>query len=303
MQLYKLRGQFGIFILLASLSVWACKHNSPDGENPIDMPSLTEGVVQLKYTAEITTHVNTKSPNGQLTGLEEIASMPKVKKTEVAMVVYADGTCEMTKRELTPSRQLVTPNDLTPPSTRPVGVLTRVDRQGHVRVFDKDNKEIRTFTMNQPLNMSDWLVQIKKDREAADATQAITYMFGNKTAGVRPLLEEVRRSGGIIDPKSDGTLLVRMGSVSNGLGMRNADNVFTESIIDTTQNVVRAAAVFDRVSNKMLSRMAYTYQDVSGSRQLTHIYMESMNPQSPADRQKRMISVTQLSNVTFRINP
>lgn len=284
-------------------AIWACKHNGPEGENPIDMPSLTEGVIQFKYTAEVTTRVNTNAPNGKLTGLEEIASMPKVKKAEVAMVVYADGTCDMTTRDLMPSRQLVKPNDLTPPSNRPIGVLTRVDRQGRVRVFDKDNKEIRTFTMNQKLDMSDWLAEIKKDREAADATQAITYMFGNKTAGVRPLLEEVRRSGGIIDQQSDGTLLVRMGNGSNGLGMRNADKVFTESVIDTTQNVVRASAVFDKISNKMLSKMVYTYQDVAGSRQLTHIYMESMNPQSPADRQQKMISVTQLSNVTFRINP
>ncbi len=275
----------------------------PEGENPIDMPSATEGVIQFKYTAEVTTHVNTNAQNGKLTGLEEIAAMPKVKKAEVAMVVYADGTCDMTTHELTPSRQLIKPNDLTPPSNRPVGVLTRVDRQGRVRVFDKDNKEIRTFTMNQKLDMSDWLAEIKKDRDATNATQAITYMFGNKTAGVRPLLEEVRRTGGIIDQQSDGTLLVRKGNVSNGLNTRDADKVFTESIIDTTQNIVKASAVFDKVSSKMLSKMAYTYRTVNGSNELTHIYMESMNPQSPADRQQRMISVTQLSNVTFRINP
>jgi hypothetical protein len=43
LQRFKLHGQFGLFILLASLTIWACKHNGLEGENPIDMPSLTEG--------------------------------------------------------------------------------------------------------------------------------------------------------------------------------------------------------------------------------------------------------------------
>jgi hypothetical protein len=183
--------------------------------------------------------------------------------------------------------------------------LTRVDRDGNVRLFDKDNKQIKTFKMNQKLDMSEWLKAIKKDKEfAANTTQALTSIFGNRMGGVRATLEEARKAGGEIISQPDGTVLVRMGqSNRGGLDLRNNDRVFTESIIDTVRNTVNAAAVYDRQSSNMLGRMAYTYRNSGGNPELTHVYMESFNPNSPQNRQQRLISVTELSNVSFRINP
>jgi hypothetical protein len=295
--------QLGAAIALAAfVTIWACKDNDSNVQNPIDMPSGSDGVIQLKYTAEVFTHVKTDAKNGKLTGLEEIASMPKVNKAEIAMIVYADGTCDMTTRELTPSFQPIKLNDLTPPSERPMGVLTRIDRDGNVKVFDKDNKEIRTFKMNQKFDGSKWIELIKKDRQAANTSQAISYIFGNKMNGVKATLEEARKTGGIITPQGDGTILVRLGSPSNGLDTRGNDKVFAESVIDTVQNIVKASALFDKQSSKMLGKFVYTFKDVNGSKELTHIYMESFNPKSPADRQQKMISVTELSGVALKIN-
>jgi hypothetical protein len=82
------RLRIGVLTLLALLTFWACHNDASDLTNPIDMPSGKDALVQLKYTAEVTSHVKTEAKNSKLTGLEEIASMPKVKKSEIAMFVY-----------------------------------------------------------------------------------------------------------------------------------------------------------------------------------------------------------------------
>jgi hypothetical protein len=209
----------------------------------------------------------------------------------------------MTTRELTPSYQPIKLNDLTPPSKRPKGVLTRVDREGNVKVFDKTNNEIRNFKMSQKMDMSKWVEIIKNDQNAANASQTVSYFLGNRIGGVRATIEEARKTGGSVTTQGDGTVLVRIGDNSNSLDTRGSEKTFTESVIDSVQNIVKAAAVFDKQSNKMLGKMVYTYKDVNGSKELTHIYMESINPNSPNDRKQRMISVTEFTGVTLKVNP
>jgi hypothetical protein len=288
LRLWKL--QIGITALLAMLTLWACRDEASTISSPIDMPSNREGIVQLKYTAEIMTHVETDAKNGKLTGMEEIQAVPNVSRIQTAMVVFEDGTCDL---EI---------NDLTPPDRRPKAVVTRIERNGTAHVFDKDNNEIQTFGMPQRPDLKQWVEILKKEAANVNSSELVSYVFGNKVGGVRSTIVEARKNGGEVISNSDGTVFVRVGNPSNGLGTRDASQTFSESLIDTVQNTVRAAAIFDKQTNKMLGKTVYTYQDVNGSKELTHIYLESFNPKSPADRQQKAISITELSGVSVKIN-
>jgi hypothetical protein len=296
------RLRIGVLTLLAFLTFWACHNDASDLTNPIDMPSGSDALVSLKYTAEVMSHVQTDAQNGKLTGLEEIKAVPKTKRSEISMIVYQDGTCDMTMKELEPKFQPIKYADLTPPSNRPKGVFTRVERNGKVHVFDKDNKEISVFDMSQKLDLSKWVEIIKKDTTAATQSEMVSYIFGNKTGGVKAMMEDAKRNGGTIKDNGDGTLLVTTGKSDNGLGTRGADKTFSESVVDPSLNIVKAAAVFDKQSNKMLGRMAYTYKGTGNVQELTHVYLESLNPNSPSNRQEKMIAVTEFSNVSLKIN-
>jgi hypothetical protein len=293
--------RLGVLTLLGFLTFWACHNDAAELTNPIDMPSGGDALVSLKYTAEVMSHVQTDVQNGKLTGLEEIKAVPKTKRSEIAMIVYQDGTCDMTMKELEPKFQPIKFADLSPPSTQPKGVFTRVERSGKVHVFDKDNKEINVFDMNQKLDLSKWVEIIKRDTSAATQSEMVSYVFGNKTGGVKAMMAEAKRNGGTITDNGDGTLLVTTGKSSN-LGTRDADRTFSESIVDPSLNIVKAAAVFDKQSNKLLGKMAYTYKGTGSVQELTHIYLESPNPNSPSNRQEKMIAVTEFSNVSLKIN-
>jgi hypothetical protein len=296
------RLQVSLAIVMTMATVWACKNNGSDFNNSIDMPSGSDGLIQMKYTAETFSHIKTDAANGKLTGLEEIKATPITKRAEISMVVFEDGTCDMTTRELEPKFQPIKRRDLTPPSTRPKGVVTRVMRDGTVKVYDKDNKEIRTFKMNQKLDMSKWVEIVKKDAANINQSEMVSYIFGNKMGGVKAMLEEVKKNGGTVTKNDDGTLLVSTGGGANSLNLRNADKTFSQSVVDPNKNTVLRSAVFDKGTNKMLGRMAFTYKKVGNSEELTHIYMESLNPKSPSDRLERMISTTELSDVSIKIN-
>ena len=288
--------------ILAAFTIWACNRDNSDLTSPIELPSGTEGVVQLKYTAEVMTYVKTDAQGGKLTGLEEIKAMPTNKRNEISMVVYDDGTCDMTMQELEPNFRAIKPNDLTPPSKEPKGIFTRIERSGKVHVFDKDKKEIRTFDMAQPTDLKQWVAIIKKDVSAANQSELVSYVFGNKVGGVQATVDEARKNGGEVISNNDGTVLVRIGNpTSAGLSARGENKTFSESVIDTVQKIVKAAAIFDKQSNKMLGKMAYTYKGANGSKELTHIYMESTNPNSPSNRQQKMICITELSGVSVKI--
>jgi hypothetical protein len=294
--------QIGVTALLAMLTLWACRDEASTISSPIDMPSSSEGIVQLKYTAEIMTHVETDAKGGKLTGLEEIQAVPNVSRIQTAMVVFEDGTCDLEIKQLTPKYQPIKFNDLTPPDRRPKGVVTRIERNGTAHVFDKDNNEIQTFGMPQRPDLKQWVEILKKEAANVNASELVSYVFGNKVGGVRATIAEARKNGGEVISNSDGTVFVRVGNPTNGLGTRDASQTFSESVIDTVQNTVRAAAIFDKQSSKMLGKMAYTYKDVNGSKELTHIYLESNNPNSPANRQQKAISITELSGVSVKIN-
>jgi hypothetical protein len=296
------RLRIGVLTLLAFLTFWACHNDASDLTNPIDMPSGSDGVLQLKYTAEVTSYVQTDAQGGKLTGLEEIKAVPNTIRTETAMIVYKDGTCDLTIKELTPKNQLIKFNDLTPPNQNPKGVFTRIERNGKAHIFDRDNIEIQTFEMPQRPDLKPWIEILKKDVSNVNSSELVSYVFGNKVGGVRATIDEARKNGGEVISNSDGTVFVRVGNPSNSLGTRDASQTFSESVIDTVQNTVRAAAIFDKQSDKMLARMAYTYKDVNGSKELTTIYLESFNPNSPANRQQKMISVTELSDVSVKMN-
>ncbi len=292
----------GVAALTAMLTLWACRDEASTISSPIDMPSSSEGIVQLKYTAEIMTHVETDAKNGKLTGLEEIQAVPNVTRVQTAMVVFEDGTCDLEIKQLTPKFQPIKFNDLTPPDRRPKAVVTRIERNGTAHVFDKDNNEIQTFGMPQRPDLKQWVEILKKETNNVSSSELVSYVFGNKVGGVRATIAEARKNGGEVVSNSDGTVFVRVGNPSNGLGTRDATKTFSESVIDTVQNTVRAAAIFDKQTNKMLGKMAYTYKDVNGSKELTHIYQESRNPNSPANRQQKAISITELSGVSVKIN-
>jgi hypothetical protein len=294
--------QLGVALFLAALTIWACKNNDSDFNSPIDMPSHSEGIVQIKYTSEIISYEKTDAPDGKLTGLEEIKSVPNVTRIQTGMVVFEDGTCDLAIKQLEPRYQPIKFNDLTPPDKRPKGVLTRIERNGRAHVFDKDNNEMQTFDMPQRPDLKPWIELLKKETESAKPSELVSYIFGNKVGGVRATIDEARKNGGTVTSNNDGTVLVRVGNPSSGLGTRDATQTFSESIIDTTQNIVKAAAIFDKQSNKLLGKMAYTYKDVNGSKELTAIYMESYNPNSPANRQQKAISITELSDVSVKIN-
>jgi hypothetical protein len=300
LRLWKL--QIGITALLAMLTLWACRDEASTISSPIDMPSNSEGIVQLKYTAEIMTHVETDAKNGKLTGMEEIQAVPNVSRIQTAMVVFEDGTCDLEIKQLTPKFQPIKFNDLTPPDRRPKAVVTRIERNGTAHVFDKDNNEIQTFGMPQRPDLKQWVEILKKEAANVNSSELVSYVFGNKVGGVRSTIVEARKNGGEVISNSDGTVFVRVGNPSNGLGTRDASQTFSESLIDTVQNTVRAAAIFDKQTNKMLGKTVYTYKDVNGSKELTHIYLESFNPKSPADRQQKAISITELSGVSVKIN-
>jgi hypothetical protein len=294
--------QLGVTALLATFTLWACRDEASTISSPIDMPSSGEGIVQLKYTAEIMTHVETDAKGGKLTGLEEIQAVPNVTRVQTAMVVFEDGTCDLEIKQLTPKNQPIKFNDLTPPDRRPKAVVTRIERNGTAHLFDKDNNEIQTFGMPQRPDLKQWVEILKKEAANVSPSELVSYVFGNKVGGVRATIAEARKNGGEVIPNSDGTVFVRVGKSSNGLGTRNASQTFSESVIDTVQNTVRAAAIFDKQSSKMLGKMAYTYKDVNGSKELTHIYLESYNPNSPDNRRQKAISVTELSDVSVKIN-
>ena len=155
-----------------------------------------------------------------------------------------------------------------------------------------------------PTDLKQWVAIIKKDASAANQSELVSYVFGNKVGGVQATIDEARKNGGEVISNNDGTVLVRIGSpTSAGLSARGENKTFSESVIDTVQKIVKAAAIFDKQSNKMLGKMAYTYKGANGSKELTHIYMESMNPNSPSNRQQKMISITELSNVSVKIKP
>jgi hypothetical protein len=288
--------------LLAMFTLWACRDEASTISSPIDMPSSNEGIVQLKYTAEIMTHVETDAKNGKLTGLEEIQAVPNVSRIQTAMVVFEDGTCDLEIKQLTPKYQPIKFNDLTPPDRRPKAVITRIERNGTAHVFDKDNNEIQTFEMPQRPDLRPWVELLKKESANVNPTELVSYVFGNKVGGVRSTIDEARKNGGEVISNNDGTVFVRVGNLTNGLGTRDASQTFCESVIDTVQNTVQAAAIFDKQNNKMLGKTAYTYKDVNGTKELTHIYLESYNPKSPANRQQKMISITELSGVSVKIN-
>jgi hypothetical protein len=294
--------RLGVLILGGFLIFLACHNDAADLSNPIDMPSGGDALVSLKYTAEVMSHIQTDAQGGKLTGLEEIKAVPKTKRSEIAMIVYQDGTCDMTMKELEPKFQPIKFADLSPPSKQPKGVFTRVERNGKVHVFDKDNKEINVFDMTQKLDLSKWVEIIKKDTSAATQSEMVSYVFGNKSGGVKAMMAEAKRNGGTITENGDGTLLVTTGKLGNGLGTRGDDKTFSESIVDPSLNIVKGAAVFDKQSNKLLGKMAYTYKGTGKNQELTHIYLESPNPNSPSNRQEKMIAVTEFSNVSLKIN-
>jgi hypothetical protein len=294
--------RISVLILGGFLTFLACNNDAADLTNPIDMPSGGDALVSLKYTAEVMSHVKTDAQNGKLTGLEEIKAVPKTKRSEIAMNVYQDGTCDMTMKELEPKFQPIKYAHLTPPSNRPKGVFTRVERNGKVHVFDKDNKEISVFDMSQKIDLSKWVEIIKNDTTASTQADMVSYIFGNKTGGVKAMMEDAKRNGGTIKDNGDGTFLVTIGKLDNGLDTRGADKTFTESVVNPSLNIVKAAAIFDKKSNKMLSKMAYTYKSTGNAQELTHIYLESLNPNSSSRRQEKMITITEFSNVSLKIN-
>jgi hypothetical protein len=293
--------RMGVLILLGFLTFWACRNDAADLSNPIDMPSGGDALVQLKYTAEIMSYTQTDLKSGKLTALEEIQAMPRFKRNEVNMIVYKDGSCQMTMRELTPKNQTIKIEDLAPPNTRPKSVFTKVERDGTTHTFDKNNKEIHKFQMNPKLDLSKWVEMIKNDSSAATKSSLVSYIFGNKMGGVRATLAEALMNGGSVTPNGDGSVLVRIGKSKSGLGTRNNDKVFSESVIDTVKNIVKASAIFDKQSNKMLGTMAFTYSNVNNSPELRSIYLESHNPNSTVDKQQKMITITELEGVDIKM--
>lgn len=135
---------------LVSLSIGiGCQHEQSKVGTVLDEPSNTEGVIQMAYDMETMSYTKLDNPSLKPTAMENVGMMPKVKKSAVKMTIFDDGTSDWTIKDLEPTNKIVYA-DQTPPDPRPKTVLTRIDRSGLARFFDKNNNEKHNTQMNIP---------------------------------------------------------------------------------------------------------------------------------------------------------
>ena len=282
-------------VVLLSVGI-GCQHEQAKVGIALDEPTNTEGVFKIAYDMETMSFTKLDNPNLTPTTFDNVGAMPKVRKSAIRMTIFDDGTSDWTVKEVEPTNKIVYA-DQTPLDTRLKTVLTRIDRSGLARFFDKNNTEKHKYQMTIP-SMSNFVAEIKGDTSAANKS-----LVGNNILSTRgglsmgQVLENAARSGATVTSLSKNVLSITSNSsMLNGNAQPRDNRKIVESVVDTAQRIVLASTVKD-LQGKVISTIAMKYNTNTPTPTLEMMEQRVYDPTSPTDRKRVNITSTMFSNM------
>jgi hypothetical protein len=294
------------FVLLAavilSLSVGVgCQHEQSKIGTAFDEPSTTEGVFKMAYDMETMSFTQLDNPNLAPTTYDNVGMMPKVKKSAIRMTVFDDGTSDWTIKDVEPVNKIVYA-DKTPPDMRLKTVLTRIDRAGLARFFDKNNTEKHKYQMTIP-SMKRFADELRGD--SSDANKSLignNILSSRGGVNVGQVLEDAMRNGAIVKSISKNVLSITLnGAMSGGSVQTRGDQKTVESVVDTARRVILASTVKDD-QGQVVSQVFMKYNSNTTNPNLEMMEQRTYDPTSPANRRKMNITTTTFSNMQVTIH-
>ena len=286
---------FASFVVLLSVGI-GCQHEQSKVGTTLDEPSNTEGVFKIAYDMETVSFTKLEDANLKPTQYDDVGAMPKVKKSAIRMTVFEDGTSDWTIKDMAPANPIVYA-DQTPPDTRLKTVLTRIERSGLARFFDKNNKEKHNYQMTIP-SMKDFASMLKGDSSAANKSLVGNNLLSSRGGvDVGQVLENAMRNGATVKSISKNVLSITSGSsLSSGSVQSRDEHKIVESVVDTAQRIVLASTIkTDQGQVISTAIMKYNYSTTRPTLELMeqHVY----DPTSPADRRRMNVTSTTFSNM------
>ena len=286
---------FALIAVLLSVGI-GCQHEQSKVGTALDEPSKTEGVFQIAYDMETMSFTKLDDDKLKPTLYDDVGAMPKVKKSAVHMTVFDDGTSDWTIKDVAPANPIVYA-DQTPPDTRLKTVLTRIDRSGLARFFDKNNKEKHKYQMTIP-SMKDFAAELRGDSSAANKSLVGNNILSSRGGvDVGKVLENAMRNGAIVKSISKNVLSITSSNPMPGGNVQTrSDHKIVESVVDTAQRIVLASTVKTEQGEVVSSSvMKYNYNTPSPTLELME--QRTYDPNSPANRRKVNITSTTFSNM------
>ena len=284
-----------LVVVLLSVGI-GCQHEQSKVGTALDEPTNTEGVFKIAYDME--TMSFTKLDNERLTPTtyDNVGAMPKVRKSAVRMTVFDDGTSDWTIKEMEPVNKIVYA-DQTPPDTRLKTVLTRIDRSGLARFFDKNNTEKHNYQMTIP-SMKNFADEIRGDTSTAGKSLVGNHILSARGGvDVAQVLENATRNGATVTSISKNVLSITSSSrASNGNAQAREERKIVESVIDTAQRIVLASTLKTE-QGQVISTVVMKYNTNTPNPTLELMEQRVYDPTSPADRRKVNITSTTFSNM------
>ncbi len=289
------------FILVTLSIVIGCQHEQTKVETVLDEPSNTEGVFQMSYDMETMSYTNLENANLKPTPTEDVGMMPKVKKSAIRMTVFEDGTTDWTIKDVEPVNKIVYA-DKTPPNKRPKTVLTRIDRSGLARFFDKNNNEKHQYKMAIP-DMKDFVSILRGDTSDAGKSLVGNSILSSRGGiNVQQILESAVRNGATVTSVSKNVIAVTSRNVMPNANVQaRTEHKVVESVIDTSQRILLGSTVKNE-QGQVLVQLYMKYNTTTTNPTLEMMEQRVYNINSPADRRTVNIISTMFSNMQVNIH-
>jgi hypothetical protein len=291
---------FGFIVVLLSIAI-GCQHEQSKVETVLDEPSNTEGVFKIAYDMETMSYTNLENANLKPTPFEDIGMMPKVKKSAIKMVVFEDGTSDWTIKDVEPNNKIVYA-DKTPPNKHPKTVLTRIDRSGLARFFDKDDNEKYQYKMPTQ-SMKDFVSILRGDTsDAGKSLVGNSILTSRAGINIRQALENAVRNGATIKSISKNVVIITSSNgLPNGQVQTRTEQKIVESVIDTSQRILLGSTV-KKEQGVVFARVYMKYNYSTANPTLEMMEQRAYDPDSPADRRTVHITSTSFSNIQFNVH-
>ena len=244
----------------------------------------------------------TKLDNASLktTPFEDVGMMPKVKKSAIRMTVFDDGTSDWTIKDLEPSNKIVYP-DKSPPDKRAKTVLTRIDRSGLARFFDKDNNEKHKYQMTMP-SMKDFVSILRGDTsDVGKSLVGNSILASRGGVNVNQLLENAARNGATIKSVSKNVISITLGGTLMSSVQALDDPKVTEIVVDTAQRIMLASSI-KTSQGQDVSHIFMKYKSGAATPTLELMEQRTYDLNSPADHRTVSIMNTFFSNMQVTVH-
>jgi hypothetical protein len=284
------------FVVVTLSVAIGCKREQSKTETVLDEPSNTEGVFKIAYDMETTSYSQLENPNSTPTAIENVGMMPKVKKSAIKMTVFEDGTSDWTIKDLEPVNKIIY-DDKTPPSKEPKTVLTRIERSGLARFFDKDKNELHQFKLPIP-DMKNFVTILKSDTSDAGRSLVGNSILSAKGGvNVQQILENAARNGAIVKNVSPNILSITIrAAISNGNVQTRTEQKIIESVIDTSQKVMLGSTVKTE-QGQVLTQTYMKYNHSATNPTLEMMEQRVYDPNTPTSRRVVTIINNAFSNM------